>query len=303
MIVDKYIKIRTNSSNMKHYRDKGYLINKANEFIEVLVDDLPSSSHVKIMCQCSKCIKIKEVTYHNYKRQTKDSYYVCFDCQFYKSEESFISKYGVKHAMDLPGMQNKVEETNIKKYGVKSPLCLKEVRDKAFEGCDNITNISQLEHIKEIKRLKSMKKYGTNTPLQDETIINIIRQKLIESGRYHQYDVNKYSDYRRIVDNLTKRNKKKLLEDWDGYDYYDKSYIKDNYILESNDSNYPSIDHKTSVMYGFINNIDPEIIGSIENLCITKRFINSMKFVMNEDEFVSLNIDKSTDSKNIISLR
>jgi hypothetical protein len=92
MILDKYIKIKTNPSNMKHYRDKGYLINKSNEFIVVLVNDLPNKSHVKIKCQCSKCQTIKEVTYHNYKRQTKNSYYVCCDCQFYKSEESQLSE-------------------------------------------------------------------------------------------------------------------------------------------------------------------------------------------------------------------
>ncbi len=40
---------------------------------------------------------------------------------------------------------------------------------------------------------------------------------------------------------------------------------------------YPTIDHKISVHYGFINNINPEEISSLENLCLTKRRINSKK--------------------------
>ncbi len=40
---------------------------------------------------------------------------------------------------------------------------------------------------------------------------------------------------------------------------------------------YPSIDHKISLFYGFENNMNPEEIGSIDNLCITKRYINSIK--------------------------
>jgi hypothetical protein len=46
--------------------------------------------------------------------------------------------------------------------------------------------------------------------------------------------------------------KKDLLENWDGYDYYDGEYIKDNFCLYSNDKNYPTMDHKISCYYGFL---------------------------------------------------
>ena len=45
-------------------------------------------------------------------------------------------------------------------------------------------------------------------------------------------------------------NKKQLFENWDGKDYYDGVYIKDNFILQSGSKEYPTIDHKTSVSYG-----------------------------------------------------
>ena len=43
------------------------------------------------------------------------------------------------------------------------------------------------------------------------------------------------------------------------------------------DKSYPTIDHKISVFNGFINNISPEEISQLENLCITKRTNNSKK--------------------------
>jgi len=68
-----------------------------------------------------------------------------------------------------------------------------------------------------------------------------------------------------------------LFENWDGYDYYDGEYIKNNFNLHGLDNNYPTIDHKISVSYGFKNNIEPEKIADISNLCITKKINNSKK--------------------------
>lgn len=58
--------------------------------------------------------------------------------------------------------------------------------------------------------------------------------------------------------------------------------------LEHTAPNYPTIDHKKSVHYGFINNISPEEISNISNLCITKRSINSTKRDMIESEFKTI---------------
>ena len=47
--------------------------------------------------------------------------------------------------------------------------------------------------------------------------------------------------------------------------------------IKFNDKSYRTIDHKISIYDGFRNNIDPKIIGSKENLCITSRSNNSIK--------------------------
>lgn len=95
-------------------------------------------------------------------------------------------------------------------------------------------------------------------------------------------DTTKYKNYKLIIRRMLKKHKKYLFEKWDGYDYYDGEYIKDNFKLSHIDKKYPTIDHKISVYYGFKNKISPQIIGDIENLCITKRTINSQKGVKNK---------------------
>lgn len=95
--------------------------------------------------------------------------------------------------------------------------------------------------------------------------------------RYKEVSSNSYQLYKNEVRRLTKRNTKELFNRWDGYDYYDKSYIKDNIKLSHVSNDYPSIDHKISIYYGFKNDIHPSDIANISNLCITKRSINSYK--------------------------
>ena len=61
--------------------------------------------------------------------------------------------------------------------------------------------------------------------------------------------------------------------------------IHNNLLLDPNNKKYPTIDHKTSKSYGFLNNISPNVIGHINNLCITKRSINSNKNTKNSEDF------------------
>jgi hypothetical protein len=97
---------------------------------------------------------------------------------------------------------------------------------------------------------------------------------------------NDFQKYKDSVWKFTYRVKRELIENWDGYDYYDCQYIKENYKLDSNGSDYPSIDHKISVFDGFRNKIDPSVIGGLDNLCITKRSINKSKGVLSESDFI-----------------
>jgi len=80
-------------------------------------------------------------------------------------------------------------------------------------------------------------------------------------------------------------NKKKLIEEWNGFDYYDGEYIKENFDVKHTDYDFPTIDHKISIIYGFKNNIPPEEIGDLSNLCMTKKGINSSKSFLTEENY------------------
>jgi len=99
-----------------------------------------------------------------------------------------------------------------------------------------------------------------------------------EKGIYIPMEsVEDFKKYRKLVNRLTNRVKKKLFENWDGIDYYDNKDISENIKLQSNNMEYPTIDHKISLYQGFKESIPPYIIGGIDNLCITKRKINLLK--------------------------
>lgn len=90
--------------------------------------------------------------------------------------------------------------------------------------------------------------------------------------------ISDFKKYRKYVNRITLRNKKLLFNKWNGFDFYDGEYIRENiYLFKSNDMDYPTIDHKISIFEGFKKSIPPYIIGGIDNLCITKRRINLLK--------------------------
>ena len=97
-----------------------------------------------------------------------------------------------------------------------------------------------------------------------------------------------WKKFKRHVDKYTRRIKKHIFKNWDGYDYYDNEYIKDYLKLHHFNKKYPTIDHKKSVYYCFNNNISVEDCASIDNICITKRRINSSKERKTEKEFINL---------------
>ena len=132
------------------------------------------------------------------------------------------------------------------------------------------------------------KKYGVKCSSQSKEVKEKLKITRIKNGNQVPDELKTpFMLYSSEVNNLTKLNKKELFENWNGYDYYDNEYIKGNFNLYSNNSLFPTIDHKISVYYGFINNISIEEISSINNLCITKRGINSSKNKLTEEQFLN----------------
>ena len=181
-------------------------------------------------------------------------------------EKGMLDKYGERYPFNVPEIKEKIQNSNIEKYGHISPFGNKSISNKV--------------------KNTFLEKYGVDNPFKNEKIQEIIKRKNDE--KYNSIDIKKFKEYRKITRLYTNRNKKELFNKWDGYDYYDGEYIKDFLIEDSNSKNYPTIDHKTSCLYGFKNNIHPREISEINNLCITKRSINSQKSHINESQFIEI---------------
>jgi len=250
MIKEKIIKIKINSRTLKHYLEKGYN-GKINDNIFVDVLDLPNGSHTIITGICDICGMEKEIQYKTYLRNyNKYNIYTCHKCCIIKKEKTSLENYGVTHASKNKNFQKKMQDYNLEKYGKKS-----------FFQTDIFLNNSGIT----LKRKETRIKNGFSIDDKYKT---------------------EWELYKNKIRNKTNKNKKILIEKWDGYDYYDGEYIKDNFKkYKPRSSKYPSFDHKISLYYGFINNIDADIISDISNLCITKTIINNIKKTRTEDEY------------------
>jgi len=120
MILDETIKIKVNSSQLKHLRSLNYNVNTGDE-LDLPVKDLNYGSNIKINCQCDVCGTIKKHPYRRYLKSSKNSgFYACSSkCAKEKTKKTFINKYGVDHHFQTKETKDKIKSTWKEKYGVE----------------------------------------------------------------------------------------------------------------------------------------------------------------------------------------
>jgi hypothetical protein len=205
-----------------------------------------------------------------------------------KSKETMLNRYGECHFSKTDIFKNRISENKdvivenirkvfLEKYGV----------DWYFKTEDfkKVIKSKKNEIIKSIKQT-CLEKYGVDNVSKVDKVKDKIKKTKINLNQIIPDELlTEWVIYKKNVRNLTRKYSKILYENWDGYDYYDGEFIKGYSSYSHVHRYYPTIDHKISVYYGFINNISPEEISDINNLCITKRFINSKKRDLIETEF------------------
>jgi hypothetical protein len=205
-----------------------------------------------------------------------------------KSKLTIMDRYGVDHYSKTEEFKktiidnkdaiiSKMKKTFIEKYGVdfysKTDEFKKRLKDKKYEIIESIKNTC-------------LERYGVDNVSKVDSFKIKSKKTKIENGIIIPDELlNSWDLYKRDVRRITNSFKKELYEKWDGYDYYDGEFIKGNFSYNHTHRLYPTIDHKISVYYGFVNNISPEEISDINNLCITKRSINSRKRDLVDSEF------------------
>jgi predicted RNA-binding Zn-ribbon protein involved in translation (DUF1610 family) len=264
MILTKEITVKVINHTLKHFIELGYEV-EYGDIITIPIEHLNKGSNYRIRFKCDNCGKESEIKYNDYNRREHKKY-LCPDCKQEAYKETCIEKYGVENTSSLKFIKDKRKKTIIERF-----------------GCDNVF---QNEKIKEKSKETCMEKYGTEYAVQSMEIQKKSKNTRIRKNTQTPDDkLSELDIYYKEVRKVTYKNKKKLLKIWNGVDYYDNEYIKDNFSFDSGDNRYPTVDHKVCVFEGFCNKIDPKIIGNISNLCFTKRSNNSSKRIKTEEEY------------------
>ena len=178
LILPQTVKIRTGSSNYKHYREKGYWFKKCGDFIEVNVLDLHPGSTVKVKVVCDICGKEREMWYRTVVKCNEENELITCasnSCKHKKYEDTCMKKYGVKSAIQSQEIQNKIKTTNLERYGCENAMQNKEIQNKVREtnleryGCEYAT---QNKEIQNKSKETCIKKYGVDNPSKAQEIKN-----------------------------------------------------------------------------------------------------------------------------------
>ena len=65
-IISKTVKVKWYPCNKKYYESKGYVYTKMGDEFEVKVEDLQSSSKIKVVYKCDECGIEKERAYYSF---------------------------------------------------------------------------------------------------------------------------------------------------------------------------------------------------------------------------------------------
>jgi hypothetical protein len=305
MILTEYVKIKVNVNNIKNLVDFGYKNLKNGLIIEIKTEHLSKGSHALIDVKCDVCGKERSIMYKEYLRNLKQhNYYSCKGkCSSEKNKITNTGKYGVEFISQIEYVKKKKIETSIKNYGVDyysrteySKIRIKKTNLEKY-GVDNPSKLQEFKN----KRKKTMnekfgvdyyvlhndfkgksektflKNYGVSHPMM---LKEEIKRRLNKKGL--DFRTDDFRIYRNRVDYFTRKNKNILFDRWDGLDFYDGEYILENLNLSGQHGDYPTIDHKKSVKECFDEGILPIYVADLDNLCITKRRINSKKQVKSD---------------------
>lgn len=156
-----------------------------------------------------------------------------------KVRMTMVERYGVEHSFQSEKSKEKAINTWIKKYGVDNPYKSDEIKEKI--------------------RMTIFKKYGVDNACNinsEERINNTTKTKIERGWIIPDEFLNDYRKYCKDVRNLTEKTYKKY-----------KDIINPNNLKRVTNGNIGfQLDHKYSIIEGFLNDVEPEIISNQHNL-------------------------------------
>jgi hypothetical protein len=285
MITTKEVSVKINKKNITHYTKLGYNIN-LRDIIKIIPSELISGSKIKIDVSCDRCFISRNIHYTSYycniNRSLDKNTYMCDKCSHEKIKQTNIKKYGVEYFSQTDEFNDKIKKTSLEKFGMEHYSKTSEYIEQRTNTNIKKFGVGNPFELTDLIKSSMLSKYGVSHPSKIENIKSkrMTKRRItkeLNGDWIKSEDISDWNLYKNIVRTQTSKNKKKLFDLWNGNDYYDGEYIKDNISLHHFNSNYPTIDHKISIYNGFINKIKPEEISNISNLVITKRILNIKK--------------------------
>lgn len=167
-----------------------------------------------------------------------------------KMKSTMILRYGVEHSFHNQSIKQKALNTWIKKYGVDNPFKSGEIKEK----------------IKEVLKEKYGVDNGANVNPKIR-IDNVMKTKIERGWVIPDEFLSDYQIYRKKVKKITESTYKKY-----------KNVINPNNLERvTNGKNGFQLDHKYSIVEGFLNNVEPEIISHQCNLQMLEWYDNRTK--------------------------
>ena len=121
---------------------------------------MPNRSSAKVEDECDNCKTKNIMAYSRYKILTeKDGKYFCKKCNYIKTQETWLKKYGNISYRRTDECKEKIRKTNLEKYGVKYS--------------------SQAEQVKEKRKQTNLEKYGVECSFQNEDIKRKYRENCL----------------------------------------------------------------------------------------------------------------------------
>ncbi len=207
MLLTTEIEIKIEGGNINYYKSLGYNNIKVKDIIKIPIEQLPKTSHKKVLIKCDKCGDEKKshyFAYNKYLENSKESEYLCYKCNDKNRKRTLLDKYGEdslikikkfndkrkntikkKFGFDHQCKSNEIKQkiigTNVKKYGVKYPAQSTEIRNKINNtNLEKYGNISSLINDKTLEKTFNtmIGKYGVKYSTQSEEILD----KIISNG-------------------------------------------------------------------------------------------------------------------------
>ena len=208
MLLSENVMVRWNGKTKNWYEGKGYVYTKMNDLFECKIEDVMTTSPVKVQVQCDYCGNIFEKPYRNLFRErelvNKDC---CNDrkCMVGKSEEISLIKYGVK---------NYAKTKESKEFHSKINRESWDVVVKVFES-KGLELISEEEYYKNDRsRLKFMCSNHRDKGVQETNFANVKKSKkhCCKYGGEEATGLSKRLDGKMVYDKFLEKGLTPLFE-------------------------------------------------------------------------------------------